>query len=99
MEEFALDPVKLHCFITVVAQHYNDAPYHNLNHVVHVLHSTWLVRAHVPMCTCTCMCLMRVGQVCAQPSRRVGERAYPLLYCAFRSVKIDGGETGVRSPC
>ena len=39
----ALPPQALRNFLTAVASHYHAIPYHNFNHVCHVLHATFLV--------------------------------------------------------
>ena len=44
VDHFDLDPATLGSFFAAVASHYRDVPYHNLNHAVHVLHGTWMVR-------------------------------------------------------
>ena len=44
VEEFGLQKDVLRSLLGRVEQHYNDAPYHNFNHVVHVLHACWMVR-------------------------------------------------------
>ncbi|KXZ43213.1 hypothetical protein GPECTOR_97g751 [Gonium pectorale] len=43
MEEFELKPKVLRNFLTAVASHYHAIPYHNFNHVCHVLHATFLI--------------------------------------------------------
>ncbi|KAG2427309.1 hypothetical protein HXX76_012504 [Chlamydomonas incerta] len=43
MEEFAIRPKALRNFLTAVASHYHAIPYHNFNHVCHVLHATFLI--------------------------------------------------------
>ncbi|KAG2484698.1 hypothetical protein HYH03_016527 [Edaphochlamys debaryana] len=43
IEEFGLKPKVLRNFLTAVASHYHDIPYHNFNHVCHVLHATYLI--------------------------------------------------------
>lgn len=44
VDHFKLNITALGNLLTVVASHYHDVPYHNLNHAVHVLHGTWMVR-------------------------------------------------------
>ncbi|KAG2432321.1 hypothetical protein HYH02_013041 [Chlamydomonas schloesseri] len=48
MEEFAIRPKALRNFLTAVASHYHAIPYHNFNHVCHVLHATFLICCTTP---------------------------------------------------
>lgn len=47
LEELAIPESELTGFLSAVSAHYHspeDVPYHNLSHVVQVLHAVWLVR-------------------------------------------------------
>ncbi|GIM17067.1 hypothetical protein Vretimale_19613 [Volvox reticuliferus] len=46
MENFQLQPKILRNFLTAAASHYQAIPYHNFNHVCHVLQATYLVSSH-----------------------------------------------------
>ncbi|GIL46507.1 hypothetical protein Vafri_3502 [Volvox africanus] len=46
MEDFQLQPKILRNFLTAAASHYQAIPYHNFNHVCHVLQATYLVSSH-----------------------------------------------------
>lgn len=61
VEHFGLKLSRLRSFLLAVSHNYSDVPpYHNFNHVVYVLHATWLVcaRASVLLCihVCPCFC-------------------------------------------
>lgn len=46
LEELAIPESELTGFLSAVSAHYHnpeDVPYHNLSHVVQVLHAVWLV--------------------------------------------------------
>ena len=45
-------------FLEAVASHYHAVPYHNFNHVVHVLHATWLVSGAVADTVHTYGCIL-----------------------------------------
>jgi hypothetical protein len=44
VEHFGLCRRRLAAFLRAAALLYNDVPYHNLNHAVHVLHGACMVR-------------------------------------------------------
>jgi hypothetical protein len=44
VSHFSLPRPKLRAFLMAVSALYNDVPYHNFNHAVHVLHGVCLVR-------------------------------------------------------
>ncbi len=43
VKAFNLSIKVLQSFLTAVASHYHSVPYHNFNHVCHVLHGPWMV--------------------------------------------------------
>lgn len=43
VQTFRLNVRTLRNFLGAVASHYHAIPYHNFNHVAHVLHAVWLV--------------------------------------------------------
>jgi len=43
IDHFNINVRVLQNFITVVASHYHSIPYHNFNHVCHVLHGVWMM--------------------------------------------------------
>ena len=55
LEELAIPESELTGFLSAVSAHYHspdDVPYHNLAHVVQVLHAVWLVsRPMTPDCS------------------------------------------------
>lgn len=55
LEELAIPESELTGFLSAVSAHYHspdDVPYHNLAHVVQVLHAVWLVsRPMTPGCS------------------------------------------------
>lgn len=59
VEHFKMEERALMIWISRVASHYRDNPYHNLQHVVHVLHAVFLVL----MTTEASKCLTRADQL------------------------------------
>ena len=43
IDHFKINIKALTHLIEAVASHYRLIPYHNFNHIVHVLHSTWMM--------------------------------------------------------
>lgn len=41
--EFDIKDETLVCFLTAIASHYRDNPYHNFLHACYVFHAVWMV--------------------------------------------------------